>query len=230
MSTVKEIFAAYVSLRKEGANPQDAIDYLKPRLAQLDNPTLETQFMKQVRQFEDAVLQRVQRQKSFDDDHSFDAPANQSSGDSFGQTTILTSKNTGRLELPSSSAQERTHIFEPDMMLVLRLPEYNHTFQVRPQDFDRNLIAGRSDARVNFVADIDLTNYGASQSGVSRQHMGIVYNARREQVIVRDLGSKNGLYINGRRMRENEVAVLYNTDQLELGRLIVWVNFERMSK
>lgn len=216
-NNTREVFAAYTLLRKSGTAPKDAISYLDARIRQLPTDDQEI-FMLSVRQFE---TQAQQKAAVGGKGSSEDASSNPT------HTRLLTrTMTTLQPQVAPTPDGERTYVFRQDMTLALRLPEFNHIFHVKPQQYQRNLVIGRSDSRTNFHADIDLTPFGAAQAGVSRQHMGLVYNYRRQQVIIRDLGSKNGLYLNAKKLDNEAVAVLYNGDQLELGRLIMRVAFK----
>ena len=47
----------------------------------------------------------------------------------------------------------------------------------------------------------------------------------RSAVLVADLGSANGSYINGQRMMPKEVRVLRHGDELRLGKLVLLASF-----
>ncbi|MCC7511759.1 MAG: FHA domain-containing protein [Anaerolineae bacterium] len=65
--------------------------------------------------------------------------------------------------------------------------------------------------------DIDLSLYQAYAAGVSRMHALIKREGRR--VIVMDLGSSNGTYVNGKRLTPQTERLLNHGDVVALGKL-----------
>lgn len=77
------------------------------------------------------------------------------------------------------------------------------------------LIIGR--AHKNVAPDIDLAPYGGSQAGVSRRHGRLV---RRENGwAAEDLGSTNGMFVNGIRLTPNHATLLANGDLIRCGQI-----------
>ena len=115
--------------------------------------------------------------------------------------------------------------FGPDSVLVLRVRGSTENYETRPQKSDHEIIIGRSTKGSVLAPDIDLTNKQASDLGVSRLHLSIRYDAEHSAVLVADLGSANGSYINGQRMMPKEVRVLRHGDELRLGKLVLLASF-----
>jgi len=88
---------------------------------------------------------------------------------------------------------------------------------------DQSIVLGRSDARLRYHADVDLTPYGALDRGVSREHAR-VYSEGGQLYIV-DLNSTNGTFLGGKRLDANVPALLHKGDELLLGRLPVQILF-----
>jgi hypothetical protein len=80
---------------------------------------------------------------------------------------------------------------------------------------------GRLDPASDVFPEIDLTNDNGLERGVSRRHARIL--KREGDVVVEDLGSINGTFINGRRLAPYLPEVLHDGDQLQLGKLLVEV-------
>jgi hypothetical protein len=80
---------------------------------------------------------------------------------------------------------------------------------------------GRLSEGQPIMPDIDLTPYQAYASGVSRLHAVVKRDA--EQVLVMDLGSSNGTYVNGRRINPHVEESLGHGDILALGKLKIQV-------
>ncbi|HSK87170.1 MAG TPA: FHA domain-containing protein [Anaerolineales bacterium] len=80
---------------------------------------------------------------------------------------------------------------------------------------------GRLSEGQPIMPDIDLTPYQAYASGVSRLHAVVKRDANR--VLVMDLGSSNGTYINGRRLNPHVEELLSHGDVVALGKLKIQV-------
>ncbi len=132
--------------------------------------------------------------------------------------------DTRVLSEPTSTPLDSEH-FGPDSVLVLRVRGSTENFEARPQKSDHEIIIGRSTKGSVLAPDIDLTNRQASDLGVSRLHLSIKFDAEHEAVLVADLGSANGSFINGQRMMPKEVRVLRHGDELRLGKLVLLTSF-----
>ena len=80
---------------------------------------------------------------------------------------------------------------------------------------------GRLSEGQPIMPDIDLTPYQAYASGVSRLHAVVKRDANR--VMVMDLGSSNGTYLNGRRLNPHTEESLNHGDIVALGKLKIQV-------
>lgn len=80
---------------------------------------------------------------------------------------------------------------------------------------------GRLSEGQPIMPDIDLTPYQAYASGVSRLHAVVKRDA--ERVIIMDLGSSNGTYLNGRRLNPHTEEILKHGDVIALGKLKIQV-------
>jgi hypothetical protein len=78
---------------------------------------------------------------------------------------------------------------------------------------------GRLDPASDVFPEIDLTNDNGLEKGVSRRHARIL--KREGTVVVEDLGSINGTFINGKRLAPYLPEVLRSNDQLQLGKLLI---------
>ena len=125
----------------------------------------------------------------------------------------------------TSGAPLDSEHFGADSVLVLRVRGSPENYETRPQNSDHELIIGRSTKGSVLAPDIDLTNKQAGDLGVSRLHLSIQFDAEHEAVLVADLGSANGSFINGQRMMPKEVRVLRHGDELRLGKLVLLASF-----
>lgn len=93
--------------------------------------------------------------------------------------------------------------------------------QILPLANRAEFTLGRVSEAQPIMPDIDLTPYKAYASGVSRLHA--VIRREREQVYVMDLGSSNGTFLNGKRLKPNTKQVLNHGNMLSLGKLKIQV-------
>jgi pSer/pThr/pTyr-binding forkhead associated (FHA) protein len=82
-------------------------------------------------------------------------------------------------------------------------------------------VIGRSDPVSNVFPDIDLTGQGALERGVGRRHARIFLQGG--QVLVEDLDSTNGTFLNAARVSPRQPQTLRAGDELRLGSLTVKV-------
>lgn len=80
---------------------------------------------------------------------------------------------------------------------------------------------GRLSEGQPIMPDIDLTPYQAYASGVSRLHAVVKRDSSR--VLVMDLGSSNGTYVNGRRINPHVEEPLSHGDIVALGKLKIQI-------
>ena len=88
---------------------------------------------------------------------------------------------------------------------------------------DLSIVLGRSDPRLRYQADVDLTPYGALERGVSREHARVY--AEGGHLYIVDMNSTNGTYLGGKRLEANAPTMLRKGDELLLGRLPVQILF-----
>src|SRR5215211_1120013 len=93
--------------------------------------------------------------------------------------------------------------------------------KILPLASRNEFILGRLTEDAPILPDIDLTPYRASASGVSRLHA--VIKRKRNRVMVMDLSSSNGTYINGRRIQPDVDERLKHGDILALGTLQIQI-------
>jgi hypothetical protein len=83
---------------------------------------------------------------------------------------------------------------------------------------------GRSDPSTGVDPDVDLARDGGFVEGVSRRHARITQAGNR--ILVEDVGSTNGTFLNGRRIRSHQDYALREDDSLQLGGLELRIGFE----
>lgn len=80
---------------------------------------------------------------------------------------------------------------------------------------------GRRDVPLGIYPDVDLTERGGIEAGVSRKHA--VIHARRDGYLVEDLGSANETLLNFQRLLPNQLYPLNDGDQVRFGLLGVMI-------
>jgi hypothetical protein len=95
------------------------------------------------------------------------------------------------------------------------------TGQVLPLSERSEFTLGRISEGQPIMPDIDLSPYQAYANGVSRLHA--VIKREGNQVLLMDLGSSNGTYVNGKRLNPNVEQNLKNGDVVALGKLKIQV-------
>lgn len=83
---------------------------------------------------------------------------------------------------------------------------------------------GRSDARRDIKPDLDLSQDGGTEAGVSRLHALILQTA--QGLAVMDLDSVNGTWVNNYRIPPRLPFAINNGDELKLGELVIHVFYE----
>jgi hypothetical protein len=87
----------------------------------------------------------------------------------------------------------------------------------------KEVTIGRLDPASDCFPEIDLTSDGGLKKGVSRRHAKIT--RRGNEVLIEDLGSMNGTFLNRKKLTPYLPQVLKNGDELQLGGLILQVGF-----
>jgi pSer/pThr/pTyr-binding forkhead associated (FHA) protein len=114
--------------------------------------------------------------------------------------------------------------------MILKAQDSRQPLQIYPQNLEHELIIGRSTEDSAIVPDIDLAEVGAGELGVSRLHLALYFDHDTNTVCVHDLGSTNGSFVNGQKLHPHTVRVLYDGDELRLGKLSLRVYFQHQGK
>ena len=93
--------------------------------------------------------------------------------------------------------------------------------QILPLADRSEFTLGRVTDAQAIMPDIDLTPYKAYTQGVSRLHTVILREGN--QVYIMDLGSANGTYLNGKRLKTNVRQTLKHGDMISLGKLKIQI-------
>lgn len=138
------------------------------------------------------------------------------------ETLIVTSDATDMDSIPKWGEVR----FRQQNELVLIAKGYSDKLIVRVSN---NLILGRkADGNETDGADVDLNVFDAYARGVSKQHAVIEFDGR--VLTIRDLGSRNGTFINMQAVAPHSHRVLRDNDILHLGNLELLVHFQGVAK
>ncbi len=101
--------------------------------------------------------------------------------------------------------------------LVLATPEGN-TVDIPAKD---EVVIGREDPISEVFPDVDLTDLGGLEKGVSRKH-AVIHHAGAEYS-VEDMGSTNGTFINRKRIQPHAPETIKAGDEVRFGKLALSV-------
>jgi len=124
-----------------------------------------------------------------------------------------------RLEREKAEAEQPR--FTSNLVLRLDIDEASHPMLLTVSG---DLVVGRADNVTDYVPEIDLTPHGAYRLGLSRRHALI--RMQEGKLVVKDLGSRNGTYVNGIAVQAGTTQPLKAGDELRFGNLAMRVSFE----
>lgn len=108
--------------------------------------------------------------------------------------------------------------------LILEVEDTDIRFTIPASDINE-FILGRQDPKTGDAPKVDLTDSGALDKGVSRQH-ALIKRVEHGVLAVIDNASPNGTYLNGQRLVPQQPRILRNGDVIRLGHLSLDVIFE----
>jgi hypothetical protein len=85
-------------------------------------------------------------------------------------------------------------------------------------------ILGRAHESNVHDPDVDLGKYGAQVLGVSRQHAALY--RMNHLILIADLGSHNGTFLNGDRLEPKRFHILHDGDVIQLANLSMQIHFQ----
>ncbi len=102
---------------------------------------------------------------------------------------------------------------ETGVQLVLTSSDGNE-LEVPAKD---EVVVGREDPISDIFPDVDLTNLGGMENGVSRKHA--VIHREGMDFTVEDMGSTNGTYINKKKIQPHARQTIKPGDEVRFGKL-----------
>jgi len=116
-----------------------------------------------------------------------------------------------RMDIPDIEGDEvqiRVHIEEAATPLMLTIKD--------------TAVIGRRDPTAQISPELDLTPYGGYQMGISRKHA--ILRFKEKKLTVSDTGSRNGTYVDNKRLKPHQPEQLYDGAELRLGKIIMRVH------
>jgi hypothetical protein len=114
--------------------------------------------------------------------------------------------------------------FNFNMTLVIHVVETRKSY-VLDADEVEEIVLGRQDPDTGDAPNVDLTEAGAVDKGVSRRHATIMQRDGALHIVDND--SANGTYLNGQKLMSKQPRVLRDGDDVRLGHLVLRVNFSK---
>lgn len=142
-------------------------------------------------------------------------------GDVLGDTTIRTRTLVNDPEDIAARATWGSAQFRKGTAIILHVRDAAEPLMIQPA---RRIIFGRVDENTTARPDVDLTPYGAHEKGVSRQHAVLEINE--DTLILMDIGSSNGTFLNGQRLAARQPRLLRDGDEVRFGKLVTYVYFK----
>lgn len=108
----------------------------------------------------------------------------------------------------------------PTSLILRSTHDKRHTLVV---DVEPMMVIGRKHSMRDSEVTIDLTNFDAVESGVSRYHAMLL--AFDDHLCLKDIGSLNGTLLNGKRMVTSRDYKVTHGDTITLGELELVIEF-----
>jgi pSer/pThr/pTyr-binding forkhead associated (FHA) protein len=126
----------------------------------------------------------------------------------------------GISETASSIQQEISNTAETPSVIRLTIVETGRTVEA---NLEKAILFGRQDPSTDTYPEVDLTNDRGAEKGVSRRHARLSRRAGR--ILLEDIGSVNGTFVNDTRLAAYLPQVVHDGDQIKLGKLVISVEF-----
>jgi hypothetical protein len=148
------------------------------------------------------------------------------SGDTIGTTYRLDLPDNLREEQRTAVQQvnlnDRKLDFPPGGTFAIQIREVEAPLIFQP-DSSNALLIGRRNNENTFKPEIDFYPFAGYLLGVSRKHALIYRQGTR--LMLEDLGSSNGTFINGVRLKPNEPHPIFDGAEISIGNLHFTISF-----
>lgn len=104
--------------------------------------------------------------------------------------------------------------------IQFRFMHTSRSLRIAPKE---KLTIGRVDQGNPSQPDVDLVPYGALENGVSRLHASL--EMRNDTLLICDLGSSNGTFVNNIRLPAHQPHLLRDGDEVRFGKLVAYLHF-----
>ena len=105
---------------------------------------------------------------------------------------------------------------------VIRLTIVETSREIKT-NLEQTILFGRRDPSTDTYPEVDLTHDRGGENGVSRRHARLTKHA--DRILLEDIGSINGTFVNGNRLAAYLPQVVQYGDQIALGKLVIKVEF-----
>lgn len=136
-------------------------------------------------------------------------------------TTPLPFSQFGRLPKPPPLVSGELEPVEETKKVTFIIPSGRRRLQ---HELTNEIIVGRADKEAGLQPQLDLTPFQGATHGVSREHASI--RLTHQGVVLIDLGSTNGTYLNNYRLAAHQPYRLQDGDEIHFGDLLVHVFFD----
>ncbi len=124
---------------------------------------------------------------------------------------------------PDDGEKIRGAEYNQGQAIHLRIDESKYPLVIAPEMLKKEIVIGRRDPITEKVPEVDLDRYAGYRMGVSRRHA--VINLTGDQLMLMDMGSSNGTFVNGKRLRARQPEPILDNDLVRFGQIIVTVKF-----
>ena len=120
-----------------------------------------------------------------------------------------------------STNREGKHIEGEDVIVRVEIQGGGTPLRVSLVD---EIVIGRRDPTTKISPDLDLTPYGGYQMGISRRHA--IVQLKAQNPVLTDLGSRNGTFVNGKKLAAHQPLPLQDGDEVRLGKIVIKLYFQ----
>jgi hypothetical protein len=124
-----------------------------------------------------------------------------------------------------ADGRSRSGVFHIGMLLRVEVQGADTPIHIIPKP---EMVIGRTDPASGDQPELDLSPYAAYQMGISRRHAVIQW--QNEQLHIVDLGSRNGTYVNGKKVQPHQPFKLRDGDEMRLGKMSLKLYFRVKSE